>query len=119
MSDNPDVVLAGVGGDGEVVESQVVEAIKQVYDPEIPVNIYDLGLIYSIEINNGAVDVRMTLTSPTCPMADEIPLWVAGVISKIPGVNMVRVFMVWDPVWNLEMMSERARFELDLFHQGF
>ena len=90
-----------------------VEAVRSVYDPEIPVNIYDLGLIYMIEISEeNDVKVMMTLTAPGCPVAGEMPGWVAEAIEPLPGVKQVDVEMVFDPPWGMEMMSDEARLEL-------
>ena len=92
---------------------QMVEACRSVYDPEIPVNIYDLGLIYTIEIDaENAVRVIMTLTAPGCPVAGEMPGWVADAIEPIPGVKQVDVQLVWDPPWGMDMMTDEARLEL-------
>ncbi|AUH63821.1 SUF system Fe-S cluster assembly protein [Paracoccus zhejiangensis] len=92
---------------------QVVEACKTVYDPEIPVNIFDLGLIYTIEIDaENAVNVVMTLTAPGCPVAGEMPGWVADAIEPLPGVKQVDVAMTFDPQWGMDMMSDEARLEL-------
>ncbi|MCG6904781.1 MAG: SUF system Fe-S cluster assembly protein [Rhodobacter sp.] len=92
---------------------QVVEACRSVYDPEIPVNIYDLGLIYTIEIGNeNEVDVTMSLTAPGCPVAGEMPGWVADAIEPLPGVKQVDVELVFEPPWGMEMMSDEARLEL-------
>jgi FeS assembly SUF system protein len=91
----------------------VVEACRTVYDPEIPVNIYDLGLVYTIEINPEAeVRVTMTLTAPGCPVAGDMPGWVAEAIEPLPGVKQVDVDLTWDPPWGMEMMSDEARLEL-------
>jgi FeS assembly SUF system protein len=91
----------------------VVEACRSVYDPEIPVNIYDLGLVYTIEIDDeNAVQVMMTLTAPGCPVAGEMPGWVASAIEPLPGVNQVDVELTWDPPWGMDMMSDEARLEL-------
>lgn len=92
---------------------QVVEACRSVYDPEIPVNIYDLGLIYTIIINDeNEVRVTMTLTAPGCPVAGEMPGWVADAIEPLPGVKQVDVDMTWEPQWGMDMMSDEARLEL-------
>ena len=92
---------------------QVVEACRTVYDPEIPVNIYDLGLIYTIDIDTeNAVRVIMTLTAPGCPVAGEMPGWVADAIEPLPGVKQVDVDMVFEPPWGMDMMSDEARLEL-------
>ena len=92
---------------------QVVEACRSVYDPEIPVNIYDLGLIYTIEITDeNAVTVVMSLTAPGCPVAGEMPGWVAEAIEPLAGVKQVDVQLTWEPPWGMEMMSDEARLEL-------
>ena len=91
----------------------IVEACKSVYDPEIPVNIYDLGLIYTININEDSdVDVKMSLTAPGCPVAGEMPIWVQEAIEPLPGVRKVNVELVWEPQWGMDMMSDEARLEL-------
>ncbi|GGH20211.1 FeS assembly SUF system protein [Cribrihabitans marinus] len=92
---------------------QVVEACRSVYDPEIPVNIYELGLIYTIEISpENEIRVVMTLTAPGCPVAGEMPGWVAEAIEPLPGVKQVDVELTWEPPWGMEMMSDEARLEL-------
>ena len=91
----------------------VVEACRSVFDPEIPVNIYDLGLIYTIDIDpENAVHVVMSLTAPGCPVAGEMPGWVADAVSAAPGVKTVDVDLVFEPPWGMEMMSDEARLEL-------
>ena len=91
----------------------VVEACRSVYDPEIPVNIYDLGLIYTIDISaDNAVHVTMTLTAPGCPVAGDMPGWVAEAIEPMPGVKHVDVELTWEPQWGMDMMSDEARLEL-------
>ena len=91
----------------------IVQACKSVYDPEIPVNIYDLGLIYTINIDDeSAVRVIMTLTAPGCPVAGEMPGWVADAIEPLPGVKQVDVEMTFEPQWGMDMMSDEARLEL-------
>ncbi|WP_425090511.1 SUF system Fe-S cluster assembly protein [Tropicimonas sp. S265A] len=91
----------------------VVEACRTVFDPEIPVNIFDLGLIYTISINDASeVDIIMTLTAPGCPVAGEMPGWVAEAIEPLPGVKQVNVELTWEPPWGMEMMSDEARLEL-------
>ncbi len=91
----------------------VVEACRTVFDPEIPVNIYDLGLVYTIEINDEAeVDITMTLTAPGCPVAGEMPGWVAEAVEPLPGVKQVNVQLTWEPAWGMDMMSDEARLEL-------
>ena len=91
----------------------IVDGIRTVYDPEIPVNIYDLGLIYTIEINEESeVLVVMTLTAPGCPVAGEMPGWVAEAIEPMRGVKQVAVELTWEPPWGMDMMSDEARLEL-------
>ena len=92
---------------------QIVEACRSVYDPEIPVNIYDLGLIYTIAIDDeNAVNITMTLTAPGCPVAGEMPGWVADAGEPLPGVKQVDVEMTFEPQWGMDMMSDEARLEL-------
>jgi FeS assembly SUF system protein len=91
----------------------VVEACRSIYDPEIPVNIYDLGLIYTIAISDeNEVGVIMTLTAPGCPVAGEMPGWVADAVGAVPGIKDVNVEMTFDPQWGMDMMSDEARLEL-------
>jgi FeS assembly SUF system protein len=91
----------------------VVNACRTVFDPEIPVNVYDLGLVYTIEIDaENAVEVVMTLTAPGCPVAGEMPGWVAEAIEPVAGVKQVNVAMTFDPPWGMEMMSDEARLEM-------
>ena len=91
----------------------MVEACRSVYDPEIPVNILDLGLIYTIEINaENEVNILMSLTAPGCPVAGEMPGWVADAVEPIAGVKQVDVALVWEPPWGMDMMSDEARLEL-------
>jgi FeS assembly SUF system protein len=98
------------------IEEQVVAAIKTCFDPEIPVNIYELGLIYGIEVDAvGNVRLKMTLTSPACPAAGSLPPEVESKIRAIPGVNDVKVELVWDPPWDKDRMSEAARLQLGIF----
>ena len=92
---------------------QAVEACKSVFDPEIPVNIYDLGLIYTIDIDDeNAVKIAMTLTAPGCPVAGEMPGWVADAIEPIAGIKQVDVELVWEPPWGMDMMIDEAKLEL-------
>ncbi len=92
---------------------QVVDACRTVFDPEIPVNIFDLGLVYTIEIDQeNAVNITMTLTAPGCPVAGEMPGWVADAVEPLAGVKQVDVAMTCDPPWGMEMMSDEARLEL-------
>lgn len=97
------------------VEQEIVATLKNIYDPEIPVNIYDLGLIYEIEFTpDGTAEIQMTLTAPNCPMADILVLDINTQVAKIPGVTSVNVSLVFDPPWDKDMMSEEARLELGL-----
>ncbi|MES2844575.1 MAG: SUF system Fe-S cluster assembly protein [Pseudomonadota bacterium] len=92
---------------------QVVDACRTVFDPEIPVNIFDLGLVYTIAISaENEVDIWMTLTAPGCPVAGEMPGWVADAVEPLAGVKQVQVNMTFDPPWGMEMMSDEARLEL-------
>ena len=94
----------------------MIEAIREVYDPEIPVNIYDLGLIYELQIEaDGSVLVTMTLTAPGCPVAGIMPQQVAEAVAAVPGVGEVQVTLTWDPPWTKERMSEDARLALGFF----
>ena len=98
------------------VENGIVDALKTVFDPEIPVNIYELGLIYDVDIQEGGhVQVKMTLTSPGCPVAGSLPGEVKAKVEKVPGVTFADVELVWDPSWNPSMMSEAARLQLGMF----
>ncbi len=97
------------------LEESIIEAIRTVYDPEIPVNVYDMGLIYDIQIDGEQVDVKMTLTSPACPVAGILPGEVQAKVEGVPGVEEADVEIVWDPEWNPSMMSEAARLELGMF----
>lgn len=91
----------------------VADACRTVFDPEIPVNIYDLGLIYTIDITDANdVDLVMTLTAPGCPVAGEMPEWVETAVEAVPGVRSVNVTMTFDPQWGMDMMSDEARLEL-------
>jgi FeS assembly SUF system protein len=98
------------------LDEQIVDAIKTCYDPEIPVNIYELGLIYKTEVNaDGDVVIDMTLTSPACPAAGSLPPEVERKVGEIPGIRAVKVNVVWDPVWTPEKMTEAARLQLGMF----
>ncbi len=97
------------------IKNQVIEEIKKIYDPEIPVNIYELGLIYKIIVDDtNKVNIDMTLTSPNCPVAESLPKEVKDNILKIKGVLDVNLNLVWEPPWNKDMMSEAAKLELNL-----
>ena len=97
------------------IKSKVIEAVKKIYDPEIPVNIYELGLIYKIDVDEkNKVDVDMTLTSPNCPVAESLPNEVKENIKKVEGVSDVNLNLVWEPPWDKDKMSEAAKLELNL-----
>ena len=96
------------------LKEKVIAEIKKIYDPEIPVNIYELGLIYDIIVNNSEVKVKMTLTTPNCPEAQTIPEKVADVVSLLKGVNEVKVEITWDPPWTQDNMTDAAKLELGL-----
>lgn len=97
----------------KAIEEKVVDAIKECYDPEIPVNIWELGLIYEMYVDDDATaHVKMTLTAPACPAARSLPLEVQARISQVPEIKNVQVEVVWDPPWTPEMMSQEAKLEL-------
>ncbi len=98
------------------VEEEIVLTLKNIYDPEIPVNIYDLGLIYEIDFTpDGVATIRMTLTAPNCPMADMLVEDVNQQVAKVNGVKEVNVILTFEPVWDKDMMTEEAKLELNLF----
>ena len=97
------------------IKSKVIEVIKKIFDPEIPVNIYELGLIYKIEVDEkNKVNIDMTLTSPNCPVAESLPNEVKENIKKVEGVSDVNLNLVWEPPWDKDKMSEAAKLELNL-----
>lgn len=97
------------------LEDRIVEALKTVYDPEIPVNIYELGLIYELHIDtNNHVDVLMTLTAPGCPVAGAMPEWVRNAVESVPDVESADVELTWEPSWTPDLMSMRAKLELNM-----
>tara|TARA_B100000945_G_C20361214_1_gene587241 strand:- start:728 stop:1024 length:297 start_codon:yes stop_codon:yes gene_type:complete len=96
------------------LKEKIIDEIKKIYDPEIPVNIYELGLIYDINVDQGNVKINMTLTSPNCPVAESLPNEVKNSIKEIKDVKNVDLNLVWDPPWNKSMMSESAKLELNL-----
>ncbi len=103
-------------GEPKPTEDAIITAIGTVYDPEIPVNIYELGLIYAVEIDDGGkVKVEMTLTAPGCPSAQELPVMVHDAIMAVPGVASCDVDTVWDPPWDPSRMTEDARLSLNMF----
>jgi len=98
-----------------IIEAEVIEVLRTVFDPEIPVNVYELGLIYLVEVSSeGAVMIRMTLTSPHCPAVQSMPAEIEGKVRTIPGVNDVAIDLVWDPPWDQSKMSEAARLQLGM-----
>jgi FeS assembly SUF system protein len=97
------------------LKDQIITEIKKIYDPEIPVNIYELGLIYDIKVENkNTAKVKMTLTSPNCPVAESLPKEVKDSIMQVEGIDKVDLDLVWDPPWDKSMMSESAKLELNL-----
>ncbi|MEM6459295.1 MAG: iron-sulfur cluster assembly protein [Planctomycetota bacterium] len=98
----------------ETVEGRIIDAIKEVYDPEIPVNLYDLGLIYSIAIEDAHADIRMTLTSPACPEAGTLPRLVKAAAETVDAIDTADVELVWEPAWSKDMMCDEAQLELGL-----
>jgi FeS assembly SUF system protein len=98
------------------LKSRVIDALRTVYDPEIPVNIYEIGLVYEVNVGDGGeVDILMTLTSPTCPVAESLPPEVERTVAAIEGVSSARVEITWDPPWDPDMMSEAAKLDLGMF----
>ena len=100
----------------ERLTTEIVAALKTVFDPEIPADIYELGLIYKVEINDErAVDVTMTLTTPNCPAAGELPTQVENAVASVPGVGVVNINLVWEPAWSPDRMSDEARLVLNMW----
>ena len=97
-----------------ILKENIIKEIKKIYDPEIPVNIFDLGLIYDISISNKSVVIEMTLTSPNCPVADSLPKMVKDIVEKLDEVDTANIKLVWNPPWTKDMMSEAAKLELNL-----
>lgn len=111
----PDAEAGSTRVDSEELREAIIDALRSVHDPEIPVNIYDLGLIYRLQINaDGAVEIDMTLTAPACPVAGTMPVMVREAAERVPGVTEVSVDLVWDPPWSPDRMSEEARLELGM-----
>ncbi|MBQ3740562.1 MAG: SUF system Fe-S cluster assembly protein [Bacteroidales bacterium] len=99
------------------MKEKVIEVLNSIYDPEIPVNIWELGFIYKLEVNkNNDVYILMTLTAPNCPVAESLPMEVKTKVAMIPGVNKVEVEVTFDPPWEMEMMTEAAKLELGLLY---
>jgi FeS assembly SUF system protein len=104
-----------VAGNGGALQVAIVDALKEIYDPEIPVNIYDLGLIYNVEVtDDGHAVVTMTLTTPHCPVAESMPAEVELRVGSVPGVGHAEVNLVWDPAWDPSKMSDEAKLELGM-----
>ena len=100
----------------KISEKDVINNIKTVFDPEIPVNIYDLGLIYNLDIDKkNNIIIKMTLTTPNCPVADTMPESVGKAVSKVKGISSIKVELVWEPKWSKDMMTEDAKLALDIF----
>lgn len=110
-----EIRLAGLQADEGTLEDQVVKAMETCFDPEIPVNIYELGLVYRLEIVGSKVDVDMTLTSPACPVAGTLPGELEQKIAGVEGVEQCTVGVVWDPPWTKDRMTEGARLQLGMF----
>ncbi|MDX1606998.1 MAG: SUF system Fe-S cluster assembly protein [Candidatus Competibacterales bacterium] len=120
MNQQPDTAPTETATDAAAVtalENEIIAALKTVYDPEIPVDIYELGLIYNLDIDleQRHVDVDMTLTAPGCPVAGAMPEWVREAVESVEGVDSCRVDLVWEPPWRPDLMSMRAKLELNLF----
>ncbi|RDV05988.1 DUF59 domain-containing protein [Sphingorhabdus pulchriflava] len=110
LAQKPEPVAEG----DEALQEAVIAALKEIYDPEIPVNIYDLGLIYGVEINGGHALVTMTLTTPHCPVAESMPGEVELRVGAVPGIGDAEVNLVWDPPWGPDKMTDEARLELGM-----
>ncbi|MBQ7185691.1 MAG: DUF59 domain-containing protein [Alphaproteobacteria bacterium] len=102
-----------------ISKQDIIDVLKTIFDPEIPVNIWDMGLIYDIDMSNESVIITMTFTSPTCPMMEELLAQVKQSVEKVDGVKSVEVKLVWEPAWDLSRMSDAAKIELDLTNQGW
>ncbi len=96
------------------IKDKIIEEISKIYDPEIPVNIYDLGLIYDIKVEGRKVEIKMTLTTPNCPVAESLPKEVKDSAMQVEEIDDVNLELVWDPPWNKDMMSDAAKLELNL-----
>ncbi len=104
------------GNTPQALEDLVIDALRTVFDPEIPVNIYELGLVYGVEVSpEGNTIIRMTLTSPGCPVAGSLPIEVESKLREIPGIRSAKVEIVWDPPWNPDMISEAGKLQLGIF----
>ena len=114
----PFIATAGNKNDSAtrfIDKSEIVDSLKTIHDPELPVNIYDLGLIYDIKLNdNNNLKIKMSLTAPGCPVAGEMPQQVANTLAKIPNIGLINVELVWEPAWTKDRMSEDAKLALDI-----
>jgi FeS assembly SUF system protein len=117
MTDSPMAETAALPkAELDGLTDQIIAALKTVYDPEIPADIYELGLIYNVDVDDDRfVSIHMTLTAPGCPVAGEMPGWVENAVSAVPGVSGAKVTMVFDPPWDQSRMSEEARVALDMW----
>jgi len=114
----PAMTLAGARDveETERLTADIIKALKTVFDPEIPADVYELGLVYRVDVSGeGIVEIDMTLTAPGCPVAGEMPIWVKNAVSAVPGVMDVKVNMVFDPPWDQSRMSDEARMSLDMW----
>ena len=115
----PFIATAGKKNDADckkIDEAEIIECLKTIHDPELPVNIYDLGLIYEIKlIEKNDLKIKMSLTAPGCPVAGEIPGQVANTLAKIPNIGLIEVELVWEPAWTKDRMSEDAKLALDIY----
>ena len=96
------------------IKNKIIDEIKKIYDPELPVNIYELGLIYDIQVNGHKAEIKMTLTTPNCPVAESLPKEVKEGALQVDGIDEVNLELVWDPPWDKNMMSDAAKLELNL-----
>ena len=96
------------------IKDKIIDEIRKIYDPELPVNIYELGLIYDIKVNDRKAEIKMTLTTPNCPVAESLPKEVKESVMQVEGIDDVSLELVWDPPWNKDMMSDAAKLELNL-----
>ena len=96
------------------IKNKIIAEIRKIYDPELPVNIYELGLIYDIKVNGSKAEIKMTLTTPNCPVAESLPKEVKEGAMQVEGIDDVSLELVWDPPWNKDMMSDAAKLELNL-----
>ena len=96
------------------IKNKIIEEMRKIYDPELPVNIYELGVIYDIQVTGNKAEIKMTLTSPNCPVAESLPEEVKEGAMQVEGINQVDIQLVWDPPWTKDMMSDAAKLELNL-----